>query len=42
MTPPSVGNRIPRVSLQTLDGTAAPLTRWQGRPLLLTFLRHPG
>ena len=42
MTPPGIGDRIPSVSLQALDGTTAPLERWQGRPLLLTFMRHPG
>lgn len=42
MTSPSVGDRVPPVELLDLDGKAAPLDRWQGRPLLLVFLRDPG
>ena len=42
MTSPSVGDRVPPVELLDLDGRATALDRWQGRPLLLVFLRDPG
>ena len=42
MASPSAGDRAPTVELLDLDGRAAALDRWQGRPLLLVFLRDPG
>ncbi len=42
MASPSAGDTVPSVELLDLDGRAAPLDRWQGRPLLLVFLRDPG
>ncbi len=42
MTSAAVGDRVPPVELLDLDGKAAALDRWLGRPLLLVFLRDPG
>ena len=39
---PSVGEKIPAVELQDLDGNTTSLDRWLGKPLVLVFLREPG
>ena len=42
MASPSAGDKAPTVELLDLNGKVTPLDRWQGRPLLLVFLRDPG
>ncbi len=42
MTPPGVGDQIPHLSFQDLEGATVSLDHWFGRPLILVFLRHPG
>lgn len=39
---PQVGERAPELALPDLDGTVTALRDLQGRPVLVSFLRHAG
>lgn len=38
----AVGQRAPRLELPDLDGSVTALRDLQGRPVLVSFLRHAG